>query len=737
MIEVNREGVPSAMKAGKGSRAEQKNSRQWTFSVFWKHMVLMACILAMAVAVLLAYSNIANENVKENYIRELQSTLERDYREFSSQLYMNYVIPQTMEDTVYYKYIRDAKGDETKYHPLLLYIGVSLSNQYLLQRGSLESLLYFGNIDSAVTQTRRVFVEASDCFDGYMHFSDMSSDEIMTMLKEYNALHLLPMQPVSIAGGKKENVMPLIIRPEDCCFSIMTLYPEDNILERLGYSRLPAGSYLRIEGENGILYEKAPEDFRNTEYADGTWLETRNAMFGTTIRLWVPNTYFSDLVREAWQMSWTMLAIMAVAGVVLCVLLSNISSRPIRRLAGAHQDAALPVGGGDEIGFLQRLIETSKEERLRLRDRLTSSLLTRAFSGAVLSEPDENHLLRNVQALSGSYRVAIVHTSQQDNALIRPLLLNRLPDTFQCEIVNDTQTGILLAGDEQQKELLLLAMQTLQEELRKENVPFTCGVSGTTEGITNFSVVVRQAYSAMPQTGGIGSFTGNTFAAAGSHVQYERLHQSILQNDREKSLEQMDFILRDVCRDSAAREMFYSIRLIIRQAAEETNIPLQELNQIEYEVSLLPRENVLRLRQLLETLFDRIRDKRAGAQQNKMEALVDWIGENYHDESLCVATAAARFDMTERQVYETVRKVTGMNYNSWLLKLRMENAAKLLRGTNYGIRDICSMCGYSAESTFYRVFKKYYGVTTTEFRKDPPPEDAGLGNDREKITTDS
>ena len=59
----------------------------------------------------------------------------------------------------------------------------------------------------------------------------------------------------------------------------------------------------------------------------------------------------------------------------------------------------------------------------------------------------------------------------------------------------------------------------------------------------------------------------------------------------------------------------------------------------------------------------------------------------------------------------------GESYSKFILRLRMERAALLLRTYSVGkVNDIAPEVGYSSTKHFYTVFKDYFGVTPNEYR---------------------
>lgn len=46
----------------------------------------------------------------------------------------------------------------------------------------------------------------------------------------------------------------------------------------------------------------------------------------------------------------------------------------------------------------------------------------------------------------------------------------------------------------------------------------------------------------------------------------------------------------------------------------------------------------------------------------------------------------------------------------------MKKAAELLTGTSISVSEVYRKCGYSAESTFFRLFRQYYGMSPKKYR---------------------
>ncbi len=60
---------------------------------------------------------------------------------------------------------------------------------------------------------------------------------------------------------------------------------------------------------------------------------------------------------------------------------------------------------------------------------------------------------------------------------------------------------------------------------------------------------------------------------------------------------------------------------------------------------------------------------------------------------------------------------TGENFIEYLTNIRIEKAKELLNSTDYSMKEICVMVGYSDPNYFSRSFKKNVGVTPTEYKE--------------------
>ncbi|MNN71188.1 HTH-type transcriptional activator Btr [compost metagenome] len=62
------------------------------------------------------------------------------------------------------------------------------------------------------------------------------------------------------------------------------------------------------------------------------------------------------------------------------------------------------------------------------------------------------------------------------------------------------------------------------------------------------------------------------------------------------------------------------------------------------------------------------------------------------------------------------KEVTGTTINHMIIRLRMDEAARLLKDPLTKIYEICDRIGYADQDHFRESFKKQFGLTPTEYR---------------------
>ena len=99
-----------------------------------------------------------------------------------------------------------------------------------------------------------------------------------------------------------------------------------------------------------------------------------------------------------------------------------------------------------------------------------------------------------------------------------------------------------------------------------------------------------------------------------------------------------------------------------------------------------------------------------------VERTLKYISENF-TEKLSREDMAKNVCLNADYLSRIFRKEAGMSISDYIIKLRMDMAKDLLLNTNLSVTQVSEECGYFNFSYFAKIFKKSFGLSPIEYRK--------------------
>jgi AraC-like DNA-binding protein len=131
-------------------------------------------------------------------------------------------------------------------------------------------------------------------------------------------------------------------------------------------------------------------------------------------------------------------------------------------------------------------------------------------------------------------------------------------------------------------------------------------------------------------------------------------------------------------------------------------------------------DSILRayLNQLIVQLSRVYKEKMVNVQDNlfKFAELAAFIEQNYN-KNLTVSELSQRLGFSERHFSRIFTSVYGTSPIEYVMKLRLDHSRELLKNKKLNITDVAIHCGFEDSNYFTRQFKKYYGITPSQFKK--------------------
>lgn len=105
-----------------------------------------------------------------------------------------------------------------------------------------------------------------------------------------------------------------------------------------------------------------------------------------------------------------------------------------------------------------------------------------------------------------------------------------------------------------------------------------------------------------------------------------------------------------------------------------------------------------------------------GKPRTLIQQIVEFVDRNYI-QPMSLKVISNKFNISAAYLGKLFKEETGIGFSKYLNTLRIEQAKKLLTGTPEKANRIAIEVGYSDSNYFYSTFKKYTGMSPTEYIK--------------------
>ncbi|NHN32880.1 response regulator transcription factor [Paenibacillus agricola] len=96
--------------------------------------------------------------------------------------------------------------------------------------------------------------------------------------------------------------------------------------------------------------------------------------------------------------------------------------------------------------------------------------------------------------------------------------------------------------------------------------------------------------------------------------------------------------------------------------------------------------------------------------------LLDYVNQHYEDE-LYLRELSNKFFINYTYCCDLFQKVTKSTFTDYVTRLRMNKAEQMLKESQLSIDEVSRIVGYKDCNYFNKVFKKWFGLTSTSYRK--------------------
>lgn len=164
-------------------------------------------------------------------------------------------------------------------------------------------------------------------------------------------------------------------------------------------------------------------------------------------------------------------------------------------------------------------------------------------------------------------------------------------------------------------------------------------------------------------------------------------------------------------------EIYYGIQFMLHSVCQQMSVQAEGM-EVEAELQNLTLKQCLELlRQRSMEICDKIEQKRDWKAEERKRQIQKYMEENFSRIELNADVAVDELGISEKYLYAYIKEQTGKTFAVYLEELRVAHARHCLECTDWSNEKIAQESGFGSANTFYRIFKKYTGVSPSVYRK--------------------
>ena len=481
-----------------------------------------------------------------------------------------------------------------------------------------------------------------------------------------------------------------------------------------------------------------PEQMGHHTYDDAhdtTYLRADLTSLGTQAFVHVSDQSIQTQIQEFTYLLYFLLILAIALFAILFVLACYTLVYPLH-----HLKNQLNVHGHESFQDFETEYNRIHENLTLIKPALYTALLDKLFHKNYLTPAERAAIQLIPEFPAFEYcRVLVFGTTESDlltaeqatflGGVLKDILgrsvVHRLDKDLYAIIhpVEDEEDDSALQSD---LELVLCSVQ--------ESIPeslFAFGVSETYQGLDSIHIAFEEANNAFReqwswQQSGIRYHKKSTGQEAYNITleELDQLYRLLCAGAAEESVRYFETMVDrefgsdfQSCRDQSVCLQFFSdIRGILLRLSSKYDLSAIRLSFISYQEEQQFSHILALLRNALQYVASLASGKEEESESSLAQSIRLYLQENYTDPNLSMASLSELFDMSESTMSRFFKAHMGVTFSTYLENMRLNEAETLLTSTDLSVKDISAMIGYTTPTTFYKAFRRKWGVSPTTHR---------------------
>lgn len=414
----------------------------------------------------------------------------------------------------------------------------------------------------------------------------------------------------------------------------------------------------------------------------------------------------------------------------------------------------------ESVESLKNKIETermSRAEYIKLKERLSENFayLKEKFLNDLIQRSNSSDdtidklLYFSVESLSKYIQVALIGTSHIDNeepkseeeAVLLDLACAEIvkkyfQDYKDVYVIIDNSRKIVILNSNSKIDIIFSCEHIKDLLINRLNCYVSVGIGNVYKDLKSIKKSYREAFEALNYKVVYGKnqvicFNDMSIASQGLDVKNEETNELgfyIKTGIEEKAISIIDKIFKEIYtakNDNIGQVRVLSINIVTKVFNSITELGLDYEQMLESEDfpynSILKIDTITEMREYLIWFVLNAIKSIKGARAKKVNKvfieIAEYIQKNISDPELSLSSIANKFYLNPSYLCRVFKQEIGHSFIEYLTKIRIEKAIELLKETDLRNYEVCERIGVPDPNYFGKCFKKYTGISVSDFKK--------------------
>ncbi|WMJ23535.1 response regulator [Paludicola sp. MB14-C6] len=169
---------------------------------------------------------------------------------------------------------------------------------------------------------------------------------------------------------------------------------------------------------------------------------------------------------------------------------------------------------------------------------------------------------------------------------------------------------------------------------------------------------------------------------------------------------------------SIAIQSLYKFSILLeKEVAVNNSLELFSDDQLKMQITNIKNFNDIKLylSLFIDKIYNSVKICRSYTVNTQVNTALDYIRQNFN-KNISLDDVAKHLNISSYYASKLIKKYMAKNFTDILTEYRIDNAKKLLSTTSLTKKEITYQSGFNSQHYFANIFKKYVGITPSEYR---------------------